>query len=113
MERIYFATIDNDVIDNFAVCHLALMHDAVRIPHDDFDTLRSYTASCDGIIREIENPSVEHLLRNKHRFSAIKVYRDKHPNMSLLAVRNAVNRIEEKMKKREMEVENTEKTIEE
>lgn len=109
MEKIYFATIDNDVIDNFAVSRLALMHDAVRIRHDDVDTLRSYVTVCDGIIREIKNPSIEYLLRNGHKVSAIKVYRDKHPNKSLLDIRNAINRIEEKMKNRESVIKKFEK----
>ena len=100
MKKIYFTTIEKNVIDNFGVSRLALMHDAVRITSDDFDALRSYAASCDGIIREVENPSVEYLLRNGHRFSAYKVFRDKHPDMNFAAVKVAIDRIEEKMEKR-------------
>jgi hypothetical protein len=105
-KKIYFTTTTGNVINNFGIARLAMLHDGEYIKSDDYDRLREYAETCKGIIKEIENPSVEHLLRCGYRASAINVYKDKHPELSFIAVRNAIDRIEYKMKNRAKNTDN-------
>lgn len=105
-KKIYFTTINGNVINNFGLARLAMLRDGELIASNDYDRLREYAETCKGIIKEIENPSVEHLLRCGYRASAINVYKDKHPELSYMAVRNAIDRIEYKMKNREKDTDN-------
>jgi hypothetical protein len=105
-KKIYFTTINGNVINNFGLARLAMLRDGEYITSNDYDRLREYAETCKGIIKEIENPSVEHLLRCGYRSSAINVYKDKHPELSYMAVRNAIDRIEYKMKNRKKDTDN-------
>ena len=101
MNKIYFVTINGNVINNDGIARLAMLHDGEPIMSNDYYRVRKYAETCKGIVKEIKNPSVEYLLRRGYRASAIGVYRDKHPELSFVAVKKAINRIEEKMEKRE------------
>lgn len=105
-KKIYFTTINGNVINNFGLARLAMLRDGELIASNDYDRLREYAETCKGVIKEIENPSVEHLLRCGYRSSAINVYKDKHPELSYMAVRNAIDRIEYKMKNRKKDTDN-------
>lgn len=93
---IYFGTTNGRLIDNFDVAKAAFIVEGKRIEYSDHDAIRQYAASCKGIKKEIENPSVKYLVKRGFKFQAIKVYKQSHPEMSLGEVKEIIEKIAQK-----------------
>lgn len=93
MEYIYFKTVDDDIVDNYELVRIAKIVDDLDIGVNDFEKVRKFAQWCDGIVEEI-NPSVKYLVKNGKKFTAIKVYHRRHPDMSLPECRREVEKIE-------------------
>ena len=84
---IYFATIDNSIIDNYKLAAIAKITDGISIPEEDFDAIREYASTCKGIKKELDNTSIKFLLENGKRVQAIQLYYRSHPEIRLTEAR--------------------------
>ena len=96
--RIYFATIDNTIVDNYDISQALMIVDGVKISADNFKAIRKYAAQTEGIITEIEEPSIEMFLKCGHKIRAIKLYYDQHPDVSLKKAKDIIDEMEQKIK---------------
>lgn len=82
MKKIYFGTIDNNIVDNYKLAEMAKVVHGVEIDAKDHKTIRTFAEGCAGLTGEIKHPSTKALLRHGHKFDAVKLYRDRHPDLS-------------------------------
>ena len=100
-KRIYFAVINGSLIDNYEIARMALVVSGKYIRHDDFESIREYAAYCNGIKKELSNPSVKYLVRHGFKVQAIKIYYDRHPELGLRGSKEVIDKIEEEIKQSE------------
>lgn len=93
--RIYFATIDNDIVDNYDITKALMIVYGMQIPADDLNTVRLYASQIDGVITEIEEPSVEMFLKCGHKIRAVKLYYDQHPDVTLKKAKDIIDEMEQ------------------
>jgi len=93
--RTYFGTKEGNIVDQYEVARMAYLVDGQRIRSDDLDTIRIYAAMCKGLTKEIPNPSLQHLLKKGYRCTAIRIYRERHPELSLRECIKFINGMEE------------------
>lgn len=94
---IYFLTTDGGLVTNRDVAKMALVVNGDYVDEDNIDEVREYVKRCKGITKEV-NPSIKMCLRNREKAKAIRIYYDRHPELSLLDAKEAVELIEAKMK---------------
>lgn len=82
MKKIYFGTIDNNIVDNYKLAEMAKVVHGVEIDAKDRYNIRTFAEGCAGLTGEIKHPSTKVLLKHGHKFDAVKLYRDRHPNLS-------------------------------
>lgn len=75
-KRIYFLTNKKGVIvNNYDITRVSLIKEGILIDPDDYDSIRIYAKLfCNGIIKEIENPSYKVLLSYGDKTDSIKEY---------------------------------------
>lgn len=101
MKKIYFATFDGGIVDNYDIAKAALIVGSETFDPEDLDSVRKYVTICAGVIKELENPSVKYLVANGHKVKAVMLYRDKHPGCTLKQAYMAVNNMAKKLKRYE------------
>lgn len=97
-ELMYFATMDRDIVDNYEISKIAFIKDGIDIVPENFDAIREYAAGCTGIDKEVPHPNVA-ILYKHHPESAVKLYHDRHPELSFKRCRQIVGSIVKKKKK--------------
>ena len=97
MNKIYFATKDGGIIDQYDLAKAALIVAGKKIDCEDLDAVRRFALACAGVVREVENPSVKYLVANGFKVKAVSLWRDKHPGSTLKEAYIAVNRMEKTM----------------
>ena len=97
MNKIYFATKDGGIVDNHDIAKAALIVAGTKIDCEDLDEVRLFAFTCNGVCREVENPSVKYLVANGFKTKAVSLWRDKHPGSTLKEAYIAVNRMEKTM----------------
>lgn len=95
-KEIYFTTTSGKLVNNYDIAKTAIIN-GDTVGEYNFDDVRKYAATCKGIIKEI-NPSIKVCLRNGDRITAIKLYYFRHRGIELKDARNAIDKMEEKMK---------------
>lgn len=98
MEYIYFATIDNDLIDNYELANVSLIKDGTILDPTNYGKVREYASTCKGVTKEIKHPSVKFLVLNGKKYKAMRIYRDNHPGLSLREVKEIIDKMEEDIK---------------
>lgn len=94
--RLYFETINNDIVTSDDICTSALVVNNIVIPNDDYDEIRRYVNSyCSGITSEITELSVELFLKYKRKVAAVRFYYGTHKGISFSEAKAAVDKIEE------------------
>ena len=96
---IYFVTIKGTLVTNRDVAKMALAVNGDSVDEDNLDEVREYTKKCKGITKEV-NPSIKMCLRNHEKIKAIRIYYDRHPGISLVEAKDAVELIEARMRVR-------------
>ena len=96
--RIYFATIDNDIVDNYDITKALMIVYVMQIAADDLDAVRLYASQIDGIITEIEEPSIDMLLKCGHKIKAVKMYYNQHMGISLIEAKKIIDEREKYLK---------------
>ena len=99
MNKIYFATRNGGLVNNYDISKAALIVENKTIDGNNFDEVREFAKNCKGIKKEIENPSVRYLLKRGLKVQAVKIYYDKHPELGFEKSREIVDAIEAKMSK--------------
>jgi len=95
---LWFATTDGDLMDDYQIRRIArIVHDVV-IPSDDHDAIRAYAKTCKGITHEVKHPSVDYLLKHGHKVTAMRIYRNTHPDVTLLEARQYIESRESTLK---------------
>lgn len=100
-KRIYFAVTNGSLIDNYEIARMALVVSGKHIRHDDFESIREYAAYCNGIKKELHNPSVKYLVKHGFKVQAVKIYYEHHPELGLRGSKEVIDKIEEKIKQGE------------
>ncbi len=98
-KRIYFATVNDNLVDNHDIVKSALIVDGKHIEFNDFENIREYAECCSGIKSEIKNPSVKFLISKGFKVQAIRLYYDKHPGVGIKKSKEIVDKMEDEMKK--------------
>lgn len=93
---IYFMGTDKRVYTNVDIAQIAFLKDDYNIYFDDFDSIRSYALSCQGIVKEIISPSIKLLIENNHKVDAIGLYYDTN-HVTLFEAKEKVDAIERQM----------------
>lgn len=96
-KRIYFAVTNGSLIDNYEIARMALVVSGKYIRHDDFESIREYTTHCNGIKKELHNPSVKYLVKHGFKVQAVKIYYDRHPELGLKGSKEIIDKMEEEM----------------
>lgn len=97
-DRIYFSVSNGSMVDNYEIARAAMLVDGKYIRHDDFKTIRDYAASCDGIIKELNRPSINYLVEHGYKVQAVKLYYDRHSGMTLKECKEVIDKIEADLK---------------
>lgn len=96
---IYFGTKDGDLISNYEMARIArIVYDNI-IDYRDIEAVRAFAKLCKGITKEIKNPSVKFLVEHGHKVKAMRVLRDRNPEMSMVDARNIIDELEENLRK--------------
>lgn len=98
--KIYFTTFDGALLDNNYIARLGALKDGKPVDAEDFDYIREIAASFKGIKKEVKNPSVNYLLKIGRKYAAIKLFRDRHPELSITQAKEAIDRMEASMRKK-------------
>ena len=99
IRTIYFGTNDGDLISNYEMARIArIVYDNI-IDYRDLETVRAFAKLCKGITKEIKNPSVKFLVEHGHKVKAMRVLRDRNPEMSMVEARNIIDELEENLRK--------------
>lgn len=98
LKEIYFELVNKKLITSSKLVEIAYVHSLVEIPNDDYDRIRDYAKTCEGIVREIEHPSVKQCIINGDKFHAVKIFYDTHPDIGLKESRDIVNEMEEALR---------------
>lgn len=98
MKKIYFGTIDNNIVDNYKLAEMAKVVNGVDVNAKDHETIRTFAEGCAGLTGEIKHPSTKVLLRHGHKFDAVKLYRDRHPNLSWKEAKESTDEFERMLK---------------
>ena len=94
-EKIYFATVNGNLIDNYDLANAALVTTGKRIEFDNFDALRKFAETCKGVKFEVKKPSVEYLV--------MMLYHDQHPECKIAECRKVVEDMEKNLKEKKNE----------
>ena len=97
--KIYFATFDGMLLDNHYIARLGTLKDGKPVDAEDLDYVREIAASFKGIKKEVKNPSVNYLIKTGRKYTAIRLFRDRHPKLSIKQAKEAIDRMEASMKK--------------
>ena len=98
--KIYFTTFDGALFDNNYIARLGALKDGKPVDAEDLDYIREIAASFKGIKKEVKNPSVNYLLKIGRKYTALKLFRDRHPELSLIQAKEAIDRMEASMRKK-------------
>lgn len=98
--KIYFATFDGALLDNHYIARLGALKDGKLVDAEDLGYIREIAASFKGIKKEVQNPSVNYLLKIGRKYSALRLFRDRHPELSLVQAKEAIDRMESSMRKK-------------
>jgi ribosomal protein L7/L12 len=98
--KIYFTTFDGALLDNNYIARLGALKDGKAVDAEDLDYIREIAASFKGIKKEVKNPSVNYLLKIGRKYTALKLFRDRHPELSLTQAKEAIDRMEASMRKK-------------
>lgn len=91
---IYFGTTDGDLLSNYEVARIArVVYDSV-IDYRDFEAVRAFAKLCKGITKEIKNPSVKFLIEHGHKVKAMRILRERNPEMSMVEARNFIDELD-------------------
>ena len=61
---------------------------------EDLNYVREIAASFKGIKKEVKNPSVNYLIKTGRKYTAIRLFRDRHPELSLKQAKEAIAQLE-------------------
>lgn len=105
-KRIYFLTIDNTIVDNYDIAQASMIVNGRNIAADNFEAVRKYALrpSTEGILKEINNPTVEMFLRHGAKVKAIKLYYDQHPRTSLVEAKRIIDEMTKHIKDSHLDV---------
>lgn len=93
---IYFGTKDGDLISNYEMARIArIVYDNV-IDYCDLEAVRAFAKLCKGITKEIKNPSVKFLVEHGHKVKAMRIFRERNPEMTMVEARNFIDELDEK-----------------
>lgn len=98
--KIYFTTFDGALLDNHYIARLGSLKDGKSVDAEDFNYIREIAASFKGIKKEVKNPSVNYLLKIGRKYSALRLFRDRYPDLSLAQAKEAIDRMEASMRKK-------------
>lgn len=98
--KIYFTTYDGALLDNNYIAYLGALKDGKSVDAEDFDYIREIAASFKGIKKEVKNPSVNYLLKTGRKYSALRLFRDRYPDLSFTQAKEAIDRMESSMRKK-------------
>lgn len=98
-DNIYFARNDGKLVNNYDLAKMAYVVNGEIIDPWDLEAVRKFSGSCKGINKEV-NPSVKVCLRNGEKVKAMMIYQNRHPGMSLMEAKKAVETMETRMKRR-------------
>lgn len=96
MENIYFTTTNGKLVNNYDIAKAAIINGDC-IDDNNFEEVRKYASTCNGIVREIK-PSIKKCLQNGEKVTAVKLYYIRHPGIGLKEAKEAVDIMEAKMK---------------
>ena len=102
-EKIYFATVNGNLIDNYDLANVALITTGKRIEFGDFNALRKFAETCKGVKFEVKKPSVEYLVKYGRTFKAMMLYHDQHPECKIAECRKVIEDMEKNLKEKKNE----------
>lgn len=94
--QIYFGLFDGSTITNHDISIIALS-EGKSVYANDLEKVRDFAKTLKGVRKEIEHPSIKHMLWHGNLELAIQVYYDRHPNLGL-------DKCKENVKKYQIEV---------
>ncbi len=97
MPDLYFARTDNNVAFSRDIINAHYLVTGYKIESYEHDKIRAVASRMSGIVRELQNPSPEFLVRHGYLVSATKVYRDTH-DCTLREAKDVVDKIAERLK---------------
>lgn len=74
MKTIYFGLKNGDVIDQFELDKTYYFVTGKHLDLEDEVELKTFAATCKGVTKRVEYPSVIHLIKNNWMYSATKIY---------------------------------------
>lgn len=93
---IYFITTTGKLVTNYDIAKAAIIN-GDTVDERNLEEVRKYASTCKGIVKEI-NPSIKVCLQNGNKITAVKLYYDRHPGITIREAKNAIDDMEEKMK---------------
>lgn len=94
MSRIYFKLRDGNVVDDYYIarCHYLVNNEDIYF---DTDRVREYAKTLAAIECELETSeaAIRDLVQNDRLITAVKMYRDIHPEASLLEAKSIIDKI--------------------
>ena len=93
---IYFTTMSGKLVTNHDIAKAAIVNGDI-VDEYNFDEVRKYARTCNGIVKEI-NPSIKVCLQNGDKITAVKLYYYRHPGITLKDAKNVIDDMEAKMK---------------
>ena len=97
MPDLYFARTDNNVAFSRDIINAHYLVTGYKIESYEHDKIRAVASRMSGIVREIQEPSPEFLVKHGYFISAVRVYRDIH-DCSLTEAKAAIDMIAERIK---------------
>ena len=95
--QVYFGLFDGSTITNFDISMIARTL-GKDIRATQIDDIREFAKEfLPGIRKEIQYPSIKHLLEHGNKELAIRVYYDRHPSMNLKSCRESVAAYEKEL----------------
>ena len=98
-KNLYFALTDNDIAFSNDIIKVHYFMTGTKIDLDDHDAIRRAASTMSAVVRELEHPSVEFLVKHGHIVPAIRLYRDLNDCM-LTEAKAAVDKIVAELEKR-------------
>ena len=96
MEKLFFYTVDNKIVDNLDLETASMIATGNRIPANDFKKIREYDSFCSGIKCELKNPTVEDFIKAGNMVKAVWFYHKEHPELSLAESKAIVDKMRKK-----------------
>lgn len=99
MNYIYFETTNGRLVTNYNISTTAEIVNGKKIDSEDFVSVREYVkGACNGILKEVKNPSVNFLIKKGRKIDAVKLYYDTHTGISLSEAKNIIEEMMEECK---------------